>query len=57
MKHSPKENQRNGVTCYGPEAKNIHGIDESVSLASVNQVAAVFALFIENHCKLNKIKN
>ena len=40
------------VTCYGPEATNIHGIDESVSLASISDVAAVYALFISEHCGL-----
>jgi acetylornithine deacetylase len=40
------------VTCYGPEARNIHGIDESVSIASMRRVATVFALFIANWCGL-----
>lgn len=40
------------VTCYGPEARNIHGIDESVSLASINSVAAVYSLFMSQHCLL-----
>ena len=38
------------VTCYGPEARNIHGIDESVSISSMRRVAAVFASFIANWC-------
>lgn len=54
--NSPSESQRMNVTCYGPEAKNIHGIDESVCLKSINQVAAVYALFIQKHCSLNHLK-
>lgn len=38
------------VTCYGPEADAIHGIDESVSIASMMQVATVLALFIADWC-------
>lgn len=40
------------VTCYGPEARNIHGIDESVSVESMQRVTAVFALFIAQWCGL-----
>lgn len=40
------------VTCYGPEARNIHGIDEAVSIASMRRVATVFALFIADWCGL-----
>ena len=53
-KFSPNATQ---VTCYGPEAKNIHGIDESVSLASINNVASVYALFISEHCQLEPIES
>jgi len=38
------------TTCYGPEAANIHGIDESVSLQSLNEVTKVFANFIVKWC-------
>lgn len=38
------------VTCYGPEARNIHGIDEAVSIASMLRVATVFALFMAEWC-------
>ena len=38
------------ATCYGPEATNIHGIDESVSLESTRRVAAVIALFLLRWC-------
>lgn len=44
------------ATCYGPEAKNIHGIDESVSLKSVARVSAVLALFIARWCGVEKIR-
>ena len=40
------------ATCYGPEADSIHGIDESVSLASVYQVTQVLALFMAEWCGL-----
>lgn len=43
------------TTCYGPEAKNIHGIDESVSLESMHNVARVLAVFITRWCQLEKI--
>lgn len=38
------------VTCYGPEARNIHGIDESVSIASMKRVATAMAQFIVDWC-------
>jgi len=40
------------TTCYGPEANAIHGLDESVSLASMQGVAKVLALFISEWCGL-----
>jgi len=40
------------ATCYGPEADAIHGIDESVSLDSMMQVATVLALFMAEWCGL-----
>lgn len=43
------------ATCYGPEATNIHGIDESVSLSSTLQVARVLAWFIANWCGLERV--
>jgi acetylornithine deacetylase len=42
------------ATCYGPEATNIHGIDESVSLASTLAVTQVLALFMARWCGLEK---
>ena len=44
------------ATCYGPEARNIHGIDESVSIDSMNRVSAVLALFIARWCGVEKIR-
>jgi len=44
------------ATCYGPEAHNIHGIDESVSINSMNRVSAVLALFIARWCGVEKIR-
>lgn len=40
------------VTCYGPLARNIHGIDESVSIDSMQRVITVFALFLAQWCGL-----
>jgi acetylornithine deacetylase len=40
------------TTCYGPEAQAIHGIDESVSLTSMMNVAKVLAIFISDWCGL-----
>lgn len=36
--------------CYGPFSRNIHGIDESVSLASVKRITQAMALFIAEWC-------
>ena len=44
------------ATCYGPEAQNIHGIDESVSIESMQRVSAVLALFIAKWCGLENIR-
>jgi acetylornithine deacetylase len=41
------------ATCYGPEAQHIHGIDESVSLASALRVCTVLALFMARWCGVN----
>jgi acetylornithine deacetylase len=42
------------ATCYGPEAQNIHGIDESVSLESVRHVTRVLVLFMARWCGLER---
>ncbi|KAL7486794.1 hypothetical protein ACHAW6_012389 [Cyclotella cf. meneghiniana] len=51
LHHDPEEVV---VTCYGPEATNIHGIDESVCLESMRHVTATIALFIRDWCGLIK---
>ncbi len=38
------------VTCYGPVAKDIHGIDEAVSIESMKRVAGAMAQFIVDWC-------
>lgn len=43
------------ATCYGPAASHIHGIDESVSLASTERVCAVLALFIARWCGVRRL--
>jgi acetylornithine deacetylase len=39
-------------TCYGPRGANIHGVDEWVSIDSLQQVTAVLALTIARWCGL-----
>jgi acetylornithine deacetylase len=43
------------ATCYGPRGANIHGIDEWVSIESLQQVTAVLALFIARWCGLQRL--
>ena len=43
------------ATCYGPNGANIHGVDEWVSIASLQQVTAVLALFVARWCGLNRL--
>ena len=38
------------VTNYGPVARHIHGIDEAVSLESMQRVTAAMAQFIVDWC-------
>jgi acetylornithine deacetylase len=38
------------ATCYGPDSENIHGIDESVGLASLHNVTRVLALTVADWC-------
>jgi len=47
--------QNTPATCFGPEARNIHGIDESVSLESIRDVSRVLAVFISEWCGLEPI--
>jgi acetylornithine deacetylase len=43
------------ATCYGPVARDIHGLDECVSLESLGRVAEVYALFIARWCGLRPL--
>ncbi len=43
------------ATCYGPEALNIHGIDESVSIQSTVDVSRVICHFITQWCGIEKV--
>ncbi|MCW5633702.1 MAG: ArgE/DapE family deacylase [Rubrivivax sp.] len=43
------------ATCYGPRGANIHGIDEWVSIDSLQQVTAVLALFIARWCGVQRL--
>ena len=42
------------ATCYGPDAQNIHGIDESVGLDAVRDTTKVLALTIAEWCGLER---
>ena len=42
-------------TCYGPLGANIHGVDEWVSINSLQQVTAVLALTIARWCGLERL--
>ena len=44
------------ATCYGPRGANIHGVDEWVSIDSMQQVTAVLALFIARWCGVQRIE-
>ncbi|MFX0542255.1 ArgE/DapE family deacylase [Roseovarius sp. S4756] len=41
--------------CYGPKSRNIHGIDECVSLSSVQKITTTMALFIAEWCGVEAI--
>ncbi len=42
------------ATCYGPDSDNIHGIDESVGLASLDTVTQAIALLVADWCGVEK---
>src|SRR5690606_4522761 len=42
------------ATCYGPRAVRIHGVDEKVSIQSMQNVAEVLCSFVQDWCKLQK---
>lgn len=42
--------------CYGPISRNIHGIDEAVSLPSVRRITQAMALFIAEWCGVEEVQ-
>jgi acetylornithine deacetylase len=42
------------ATCYGPKARAIHGVDEKVSIDSIERVAQVLAGFVERWSGLRR---
>jgi acetylornithine deacetylase len=42
------------ATCYGPAARNIHGVDECVSIDSMERVAQVFTHLVAEWCGAQK---
>jgi acetylornithine deacetylase len=42
------------ATCYGPKARSIHGVDEKVSIDSMQRVTEVLCSFVQDWCKLRK---
>lgn len=45
------------VTCFGPQARDIHGIDEAVSLSSMVRVATTFAIFLHDWCGIEPLRD
>lgn len=43
--------------CYGPVSRNIHGIDECVSLSSVKRITTAMALFIAEWCGVEPVES
>lgn len=43
--------------CYGPISRNIHGVDEAVSLDSVKRITGTMALFIAEWCGLEAVES
>ena len=41
--------------CYGPVSKNIHGVDERVSVESLKRVTTAMALFIAEWCGVEEV--
>lgn len=42
------------ATCYGPKAQRIHGVDEKVSIDSMERITEVMCSFVQDWCKLRK---
>jgi acetylornithine deacetylase len=45
------------ATCYGPVAGSIHGVDEWVSIDSMQRVTAVLALLLARWCRVEKARS
>ena len=45
------------ATCYGPDADNIHGIDESVGLDCMHDVTRVLALTVAGWCGVERVSD
>lgn len=43
--------------CYGPISENIHGVDERVSLASLERITVAMALFVADWCGVARIRS
>lgn len=44
------------ATCYGPKAVAIHGVDEKVSIESMQRISEVMCSFVQDWCKLRKVQ-
>jgi acetylornithine deacetylase len=42
--------------CYGPSARGVHGVDESVNLPSVQRITGAMALFIAEWCGVEAVR-
>ncbi|WP_431284211.1 ArgE/DapE family deacylase [Humitalea sp. 24SJ18S-53] len=48
--------QNTPVACFGPDAQEIHGIDESVGLDSIHDITATIALTMATWCGVESIR-
>ena len=42
--------------CYGPTGRGIHGVDECVSLSSVQRITGAMALFTAEWCGVEAVR-
>jgi acetylornithine deacetylase len=42
--------------CYGPTARGVHGVDECVSLSSVQRITGAMALFVAEWCGVEPLR-
>lgn len=42
--------------CYGPKSRNIHGVDECVSLSSLKRITTAMAIFIAEWCGVEAVE-